>query len=103
MDATTRDSRKMHTDSLRRALERTCELLFSSEESIWSPLSPKEVADNLMLILSAIDRGHSLDRVALSAEFAPTGTIQEIAMENGWHDEYMRLAAVVDRCVENDV
>jgi len=33
-------------------------------------------------------------------EFAPTSTIQEIAMANGWHDEYLRLAEVVDRHVD---
>ena len=29
-------------------------------------------------------------------QFAPTGPIQEIAMANGWHDEYLRLAEAYD-------
>jgi hypothetical protein len=28
--------------------------------------------------------------------FAPTGHIQEIAMQNGWHETYMKLAAEFD-------
>ena len=29
--------------------------------------------------------------------FAPTGPIQEIAISNGWHDPYMKLAEEFDK------
>lgn len=86
----------MSTAELIEALERACGLLDRSEESAWSPLTPAQVAKNLRRVIEALGRGDALDRLALGTEFAPTSTIQEIAMTNGWHDEYMRLAEIVD-------
>jgi len=82
------------------ALERTCALLERSEESVWSPLTPSEVAENLRLAIGRLVRGEAVDYRHLGVEFAPTSTIQEIAMANGWHDEYMQLAEVIDDHVE---
>jgi hypothetical protein len=84
------------TRSLVSALERTCVLLERSEESVWSPLTPAEVVKNLRNALGALARGDAVERLTLSIEFAPTSTIQEIAMANDWHDEYLRLAEIVD-------
>jgi hypothetical protein len=84
------------TASLIRALERACVLLDRSEESVWSPLSPAEVAENLRQAIGRLVRGDAVDYGTLRLEFAPTSTIQEIAMANGWHDEYLQLADVVD-------
>jgi hypothetical protein len=90
----------MSTTSLVTALERTCTLLDRSEESVWSPLTPAEVADNLRKTIRGLVRGEAVNYLTLRVEFAPTSTIQEIAMANGWHDEYMELASVVDSHVE---
>jgi hypothetical protein len=32
--------------------------------------------------------------------FAPTGTFQEISMQNGWSDEYLKLASEFDTLYE---
>ena len=90
----------MSTRSLITALERTCVLLERSEESDWSPLTPVEVAENLRQAIGRLARGEFVDYRNLRIEFAPTSTIQEIAMANGWHDEYMQLAEVVDGHVD---
>ena len=90
----------MNTTPLVTALERTCVLLDRSEESVWSPLSPVEVAENLRQAIGRLVRGEAVDYFTLRVEFAPTSTIQEIAMANGWHDEYMQLAGVVDSYVD---
>ena len=88
------------TTPLIAALERTCALLERSEESVWSPLSPVEVAENLRVAIRRLVRGEAVDYGNIRLEFAPTSTIQEIAMANGWHDEYMQLADVVDSHVD---
>ena len=88
------------TTSLIAALERTCALLERSEESVWSPLTPAEVAANLRQAVGRLVRGEAVDYGHIRLEFAPTSTIQEIAMANGWHDEYMQLADVVDSHVD---
>ena len=90
----------MSTTNLVAALERTCALLERSEESLWSPLTPADVAKNLRSAIGGLIRGDAVDHRTLRVEFAPTSTIQEIAMANGWHDEYLRLAEVVDRDVD---
>jgi len=86
----------MSSASLISALERTCALLDSSEESVWSPLTPAEVAKNLRHAIVGVINGDAVDYLSLRVEFAPTSTIQEIAMANGWHDEYVRLAEEID-------
>ena len=88
------------TGTLAEALERTCALLERSRESDWSPLTPVEVAENLRESLRALEEGRPPNYRLLGVEFAPTSSIQEIAMANGWHDEYMRIALVVDRHVD---
>lgn len=82
--------------NLDQAIERTCEWLRKSEPTDWSPLEPSEVVDHLKAIQHSMRRGASWDYSKLELEFAVTSTIQEIAMFNGWHDEYLRLAAIVD-------
>jgi hypothetical protein len=90
----------MSTTSLVAALERTCALLERSEESVYSPLTPAEVVRNLRATIDALVRGQAVDDLTVRVEFAPTSTIQEIAMANGWHDEYLELARAVDSHVD---
>ncbi len=86
----------MGATELISALERTCALLDRSEESVWSPLSPAEVAANLRREIVKLSQGGAASRHVVGVEFAPTSTLQEIAMANGWQQEYMRLADIVD-------
>ncbi len=80
-----------------RALEQTCELLEQSEPTPYSPLTPVELRRKLMKIVEALRNDQPYNRGILTIEFAPTSTVQEIAMENGWHDEYLEIASVVDK------
>ncbi len=79
------------------SLERTSELLGESEASVWSALSPAEVQENLSKLSCSISVGEAWSRLDLAVEFAVTSTVQEIAIWNDWHDEYVLLAAVVDQ------
>jgi hypothetical protein len=88
------------TTPLITALERTCALLERSQTAIWSPLTPAEVAENLRKAIHGLVHGEAVNYLTLRMEFAPTSTIQEIAMANGWHDDYLELARVVDGHVE---
>ena len=84
-------------------LERVCELLETSEESDWSPLSPKVVQKYLEKQINKLKRGKRLwpwAKFKLSIEFEVASTLQEIAMTNGWHDEYVKLASDFDRLIK---
>ncbi len=79
------------------ALERASELLGRSEASDWSARSPAEVQQSLSKILRSISLAEEWLPFDLAVEFAPTSSVQEIAVWNGWHDEYLTLEAVVDQ------
>jgi hypothetical protein len=50
--------------------------------------------------IAALRSGGAVDRDRLRLLFAPTGSIQEIAMANGWSDAYLKLSSVVDTLYE---
>jgi hypothetical protein len=78
------------------ALQRTRDLLRSSESSVWAPEDPLEIVVQLETAIAALRDGRRVDVRQLDLLFLPTGSIQEIAMHNGWSDEYMALSSVVD-------
>ncbi len=70
--------------------------LAKSEDSIWSDM---EVEDTVKLIKKQLHLLKSSGKVNVSKLnylFLPTAPLQEIAMENGWVNEYSRLAAKFD-------
>lgn len=89
--------------SLSKVLKRICELLNDSEESDWSPLTPAQVQKNLQRPLKRLEKGRKLwywQKLRLSLEFEVTSTLQEIAMANGWHKEYITLADEFDVLID---
>ena len=84
-------------ESLKEIIIKTIELLNKSEESDWSPLTPKEVIKNLETQLEKLEKNEKIDRLLLEVEFAPTSTIQEISMANGWSSEYLKLSSKFDK------
>ena len=90
-------------DALIDILRNICELLQDSQESDWRPLSPEEVEKNILGSLNKLENGKKLcpsDKLELSVEFEVTSTLQEIAMANDWHDEYLKLATDFDRLIK---
>jgi len=82
---------------LAEALERTCELLEGSEDSLYSAEGASEIRKKLLAILADVRAGSQYDRDELVLQFLPTSFIQETAMANDWSQEYLALAEVVDR------
>lgn len=82
--------------TVEQALERTCQLLASSQDSDWTPWSAVELLGQLSNMLEALRRGGEIDKAELRLLFVVTGPVQEISMANGWSAEMLRLAEVVD-------
>lgn len=83
-----------------KTLVATIELTSRSQESDWSSTSPEMAVSELR---SAVDRLFSRSETKASDInylFGPTGPLQEIAIANGWHDEYLVLAEEWDGCKE---
>ena len=83
-----------------RALRRTIELVESSQSSSYSTETVGDIADQLRAAVVLFESRGRVDRRALSLLFAPTGSIQETSNDNGWGDEYVTLASVVDDFLE---
>ena len=78
-------------------LSKTIKLLEDSEDSDWSNLTAVEIREVLQGELYKIENNQSFDKSELAILFAVTGNVQETAMQNGWHDEYLKIADVIDK------
>tara|TARA_Y100000815_G_C13041403_1_gene386926 strand:- start:67 stop:357 length:291 start_codon:yes stop_codon:yes gene_type:complete len=83
-------------ETLKEILIKTTQLLKQSKESDWSPLTPEEVVINLETQIDKLEKNEKIDRLLLELEFAPTSTIQEISLANGWSREYLKLSSKFD-------
>ncbi|MFI4862331.1 MAG: hypothetical protein ACIAXF_16825 [Phycisphaerales bacterium JB063] len=79
------------------ALIRCRELLQASKESFWAGLPLAQIIDEIDRTIAQLKDGESIDKKRLEQLFAPTGSIQDISVDNGWGDEFLDLAAKVDR------
>ncbi len=78
-------------------LAATKELLLRSDREGWPDEDPQEVAEEVGQVIAHVlePAKNSLPQHA-RALFAATGPIQELALSNGWHEEYMALASEFD-------
>jgi hypothetical protein len=69
---------------------------------LWSKWSgPREALAEIDQIIAEITEGESLrSRLSLAVLFAPTGSIQEVSMSNGWGDEFLDLASRFDAALD---
>ena len=79
-------------DALRRLLAH----VRSSGASDWATEDPIDIAAQIEGLIGALERGHGLDRAKIRWLLLPTGSLQEIAIGNGWGDEFVELASVLD-------
>jgi hypothetical protein len=86
--------------SLLDVLERCRELSRASQDAIWSSTGVSEIVAILDRGIEALQRGSESDRDELKLLFAPTGALQETAMDNGWSLEYLWLSAEFDRLIK---
>jgi len=84
-------------EKLVSAIKRTTKLLDQSEDSDWSSLSAEEIKQILEQELNNIAQNKGFNKVELAVLYAPTGAIQETAMVNGWDEEYLKIAEIIDK------
>lgn len=86
----------MEVDYLVVALEKTLSLLWESESSLYGSLSVEEVICQLEDKLDKRKKSQQVDIERLRFLFAPTGSIQEISIDNGWGKEFLEIANIID-------
>ncbi len=78
------------------ALVETAELVQRSKESLYASQPLSKIKTTLDENIAALKLNCTYQRNTLRILFAPTGDLQETALDNGWADAYMRLSTVVD-------
>lgn len=79
------------------AIKETISLLENSKDSDWSSLTAIEIKETLQGEVYKIENNQEFDKLELAVLFAVTSDVQETAMRNGWHAEYLKIAGVIDR------
>ncbi len=59
--------------------------------------NPAQLRAELASYLEQLRTGDTSCLPKLSLNFAPTGTFQDLAISNGWGDEYLALAEAFDK------
>ncbi len=87
-------------DYLISALEKTIKLLEKSEDSVWANYTVEEAREILRTELENYKKTGEISgfgKSQISFLFLPTSALQDIAIDNGWGDEYLEIANVIDR------
>lgn len=90
-------TKKFDTESFYDCIQVTIEKIEASEDSIWAGLSGQEVVMDLKFAVEKVKEGKEYDRGHISMLYAPTGSIQEIAIDNGWGEEFLRISSNFDK------
>jgi len=90
----------VEVEKLISALEEILVHLRNSEPSDYSHMSVEEINDKLDSELAKATNSLPVNTRLLGLLFAPTGPIQEIAIDNGWALEYLRISEVIDQFTE---
>lgn len=79
------------------AIKKTIKLLENSEDSVWSSLTAVEIKEILQSELRKIENNQGFNKLELAVLFAVTSNVQETAVWNDWHAEYLEVADVIDK------
>lgn len=87
-------------DELISAFERIINLLDQSEDTIWANYTVEEAKEILQTELENYKNTQKLSdsgKHQINFLFLPTSALQEISMDNGWGDEYIKLSNIFDK------
>jgi hypothetical protein len=84
-------------EELVAAIENAMLMLRKSRPSVWSAFSPGQAIELLEIELNQIQIVQQFNQGLLQSLFAPTGSIQEISIENDWRDKFIEISKIVDQ------
>lgn len=92
----TTHGRVMEIEKFISALEETITFLRRSQSSDWANLSIEEIIQKLEAEIAKAKNSQPNDIRVINFLFAPTGSIQETSIDNGWGDDFLRISEIVD-------
>lgn len=88
-------------ETMMETLVRLASLLDESEPSAYANKTPHELAKVVASNLASMKSSGVLsDSKKMNGMFLPTASLQDIAMDNGWGDQYLALASQFDTCLK---
>ena len=87
-------------EELISALQATIDYLRKSDDSLYAKQANEELISALEYILKSLNQHGIFDKDELGLIFAPTGSLQEIAIDNSWGEEFIQFSAIVDKYVK---
>lgn len=87
-------------DELVSAFEKIIELLDRSEDTIWANYTVAEAGEILQTELENYKQTQKLSdsgKYRINFLFLPTSALQEISINNGWGDEYVKISGIFDK------
>ncbi len=84
-------------EELSAAIQKVIEQLEISEDSLWAHYNVNDLIGFLSQIRQDVEENRKIDKAILTILFAPTGSLQEVSIENSWGTEYLRLAELIDQ------
>jgi len=79
-----------------KALDEMLTLLAWSTDGTYARKTVQDLSSQVEAVKCDLNLGQPLRNTSISVLIAPTGDLQETAMENGWGDAFLRLANVLD-------
>lgn len=77
-------------------LDELCNLIERSDDSVYAHLTRSEIIQVLQSIKNDFSQTGAFDKVQLDFLLAPTGSIQEISMNNHWGEKFVQLAQKIE-------
>jgi len=89
------------TEKLIRIVEEIIEIIDNSDcDTTWTRYeSGSAIKRDLENTVKMFKNGETKALQDLKLHFAPTGTFQELAIDNGWSERYMELATAFDELI----
>lgn len=87
--------------ALLKVLRRCRQLTAESADSYWSCMDTREILASLDRAIRRLQASRPFHIRRLRFLFLPTGPLQETSLDNGWGEEYLRLAALFDNLTKN--
>jgi hypothetical protein len=84
---------------IKNELEKLLEYLNQSTDSIYSSKGVLEIKKFINETINNIDCNKNIEIDELKILIAPTGNIQDISIDNGWGEEFIKIANDIENTI----
>jgi hypothetical protein len=82
---------------LKNELEKIIKYLSQSKDSIYANKSVFEINESIKAIINKINNENKIEINIIKMLIAPTGSLQEISIDNGWGEEFIKITNEIEK------